>query len=210
MSSTTYILNLKQVGLDDIAVAGGKNASLGEMINNLSQLGIRIPGGFVITVAAYRKFIEVNKLDQEIRRHIESIDFNNVESLRRAGLQIRQLIRNSKFPPELSSVIIEQYRLLSGEYGQPDTDVAVRSSATAEDLPDASFAGQQETYLNVRGQLEIVLLRCLPIGQSVTVIVLTMIISCLDYRFAYRKWYAQTLDLPGLLFLSILNPGSGM
>jgi pyruvate, water dikinase len=151
MSSSTYILNLKQVGLDDIAVAGGKNASLGEMINNLSQLGIRIPGGFVITVAAYRKFIEVNKLDQEIRRFIESIDFSNVESLRRAGLQIRQLIRNSKFPPELSSTIIDQYKVLSGEYGQPDTDVAVRSSATAEDLPDASFAGQQETYLNVRG-----------------------------------------------------------
>ena len=151
MSSSTYILNLKQVGLDDIDIAGGKNASLGEMINNLSQLGIRIPGGFVITVAAYRKFIEVNKLDQEIRRFIESIDFNNVESLRRAGLQIRQLIRNSKFPPELSTVIIEQYKLLSGEYSQPDTDVAVRSSATAEDLPDASFAGQQETYLNVRG-----------------------------------------------------------
>jgi pyruvate,water dikinase len=151
MSSSTYILNLKQVGLDDIEIAGGKNASLGEMINNLSQLGIRIPGGFVITVDAYRKFIEVNKLDQEIRRYIDSIDFNNVESLRRAGLQIRQLIRNSKFPPELSSVIIEQYKLLSSEYGQPDTDVAVRSSATAEDLPDASFAGQQETYLNVRG-----------------------------------------------------------
>jgi pyruvate,water dikinase len=151
MSSSTYILNLKQVGLDDIDIAGGKNASLGEMINNLSQLGIRIPGGFVITVAAYRKFIEVNKLDQEIRRFIESIDFNNVESLRRAGLQIRQLIRNSKFPSELSAVIIEQYKLLSAEYSQPDTDVAVRSSATAEDLPDASFAGQQETYLNVRG-----------------------------------------------------------
>ena len=151
MSSSTYILNLKQVGLDDIEIAGGKNASLGEMINNLSQLGIRIPGGFVITVDAYRKFIEVNKLEQEIHRFIDSIDFNNVESLRRAGLQIRQLIRNSKFPSELSSVIIEQYRLLSAEYGQPDTDVAVRSSATAEDLPDASFAGQQETYLNVRG-----------------------------------------------------------
>jgi pyruvate,water dikinase len=151
MSSSTYILNLKEVGLDDIEIAGGKNASLGEMINNLSQLGIRIPGGFVITVEGYRKFIAVNKLEEEIHRHIDSIDFNNVESLRRSGLQIRQLIRNSKFPPELSSVIIEQYRSLSGEYGQPDTDVAVRSSATAEDLPDASFAGQQETYLNVRG-----------------------------------------------------------
>jgi pyruvate,water dikinase len=151
MPAPNYILNLKEVGLGDIDVAGGKNASLGEMINNLSALGIMIPGGFVITVQAYHTFIEVNELDQEIHRLIDTIDFNNVESLRRAGLQIRQLIRNSKFPPTLSTVIIEQYRSLSSEYGQPDTDVAVRSSATAEDLPDASFAGQQETYLNVRG-----------------------------------------------------------
>jgi pyruvate, water dikinase len=151
MLTTNYILNLREVGLDDIDIAGGKNASLGEMINNLTSLGIRIPGGFVITVQAYHTFIEVNNLDKEIRRLIEAIDFDSVESLRRAGLQIRQLIRNSKFPPALSVTIIEQYRALSAEYDQIDTDVAVRSSATAEDLPDASFAGQQETYLNVRG-----------------------------------------------------------
>jgi pyruvate, water dikinase len=151
MPSTTYILDLKEVGLDDIAIAGGKNASLGEMINHLSALGIRIPGGFVITVQAYRTFIEVNNLDKEIHRLVDSIDFNSVESLRRAGLQIRQLIRNSKFPPELSKTIIDAYRSLSGTHNQAETDVAVRSSATAEDLPDASFAGQQETYLNVRG-----------------------------------------------------------
>jgi pyruvate,water dikinase len=151
MSSQAYILDLKEVGHNDVAIAGGKSASLGEMINNLSQLGIRIPGGFAITVQAYRLFIEKNNLDSQIQQLIASIDFNSVESLRRAGLQIRQLIRNSKFPQELSAVIIDAYRSLSKQYDQQDTDVAVRSSATAEDLPDASFAGQQETYLNVRG-----------------------------------------------------------
>jgi pyruvate,water dikinase len=151
MTQPIYILPLRQVGLSDIGIAGGKNASLGEMINNLDDLGIKIPDGFVITVYAYREFIESSGLDQEIRRLVKTIDYDSVESLRRAGLQVRQLIRNSKFPPALSAAIIEAYHQLSGQYGQTDTDVAVRSSATAEDLPDASFAGQQETYLNVRG-----------------------------------------------------------
>jgi pyruvate,water dikinase len=151
MNQPIYILPLRQVGLSDIGIAGGKNASLGEMINNLGDLGIQIPDGFVITVHAYREFIEFSGLESEIRRLVKSIDFDNVESLRRAGLQVRQLIRNSKFPPALSAAIIKGYQDLSGQYGQSDTDVAVRSSATAEDLPDASFAGQQETYLNVRG-----------------------------------------------------------
>jgi pyruvate,water dikinase len=151
MTQPIFILPLRQVGISDIGIAGGKNASLGEMINNLDDLGIRIPDGFVITVYAYRAFIEASGLDTEIRRLVKTIDYDNVESLRRAGLQVRQLIRNSKFPPALSAAIIEGYHQLSGQYDQTDTDVAVRSSATAEDLPDASFAGQQETYLNVRG-----------------------------------------------------------
>ena len=151
MTTPIYILPLRQVGLSDIGIAGGKNASLGEMINNLDDLGIKIPDGFVITVHAYREFVESSGLESEIRRLVKTIDFDNVESLRRAGLQIRQIIRNSKFPPALSAAIIKAYHDLSAQYGQSDTDVAVRSSATAEDLPDASFAGQQETYLNVRG-----------------------------------------------------------
>lgn len=147
----SYILDLKQVGLGDIAIAGGKNASLGEMINHLSELGIRVPGGFVITVATYENFIRSNDLDDKIHELIGSIDFDNLESLRRGGLKIRELIRNSKVPLQISQQIIEAYYTLSAKYGQSTTDVAVRSSATAEDLPDASFAGQQETYLNVRG-----------------------------------------------------------
>ena len=146
-----FILGLDQAGMEDIARVGGKNASLGEMIRHLSILGIRIPAGFIITVDAYQLFISANKLEDKISTLISEIDYQNMESLRRAGLQIRNLIRNSKFPPELSKKIIDAYYRLSAEYGQETTDVAVRSSATAEDLPDASFAGQQETYLNVRG-----------------------------------------------------------
>lgn len=151
MKNSDYILNLSEVGIGDIELVGGKNASLGEMLQNLTQLGVNIPGGFVITVNAYNTFIEFNNLQDEIKKLVKSIDHTNVESLRRAGLQVRNLIRNSKFPPDLSAEIIQAYYTLSGKYDQQGTDVAVRSSATAEDLPDASFAGQQETYLNVRG-----------------------------------------------------------
>ncbi len=151
MSKQDFILPLNKVGIHDVETVGGKNASLGEMIQHLTALGINIPNGFVITVAAYREFVRFNTLDASIKEAIGGIDFDNIESLRRGGLQIRQLLRNSKFPPEITAQIIQQYYTLSGDYDQKETDVAVRSSATAEDLPDASFAGQQETYLNVRG-----------------------------------------------------------
>lgn len=118
------------------------------MLQNLSQLGIQIPGGFVITVAAYREFIRYNNLDESIHNIINSIKLDDIESLRRGGLQARQLLKNAKFPRELSDAIIEKYYELSKLYDQDITDAAVRSSAIAEDLPDASFAGQQETYLN--------------------------------------------------------------
>jgi pyruvate,water dikinase len=145
------VLLLQDVGINDIELVGGKNASLGEMLQNLTKLGVNIPGGFVITVDAYQEFIQHNKLDEKIRSLVKQIDYTSVESLRRAGLQIRNLIRNGRFPSTLAGEIIECYYELSKKYDQEGTDVAVRSSATAEDLPDASFAGQQETYLNVRG-----------------------------------------------------------
>ena len=147
----TMIVQLNQVGMKDIDLVGGKNASLGEMLQHLTKLGVNIPGGFVITVNAYQEFIHHNNLDEKIRELVKGIDFNSVESLRRAGLQIRNAIRNGRFPASLSQEIIDAYYALSKNYDQESTDVAVRSSATAEDLPDASFAGQQETYLNVRG-----------------------------------------------------------
>ena len=156
MNTTDFLANLHEVGLSDLDKVGGKNASLGEMLQNLTKLGIRIPGGFIITVSAYQHFIRENKLDESIHSIINSINFDDIESLRRGGLQVRQLIKNSKFPQELSKMIIAKYYELSKLYDQQETDVAVRSSATAEDLPDASFAGQQETYLNVRGPASLV------------------------------------------------------
>ena len=147
----TYTLPLKAVGINDIPLVGGKNASLGEMIQHLTNLGVNIPDGFVITVDAYYAFISHNQLEEKIKDVVNAIDYDSIESLRRGGMQIRQLILNGRFPKEMSEQIIHSYETLSKQYDQVHTDVAVRSSATAEDLPDASFAGQQETFLNVRG-----------------------------------------------------------
>ena len=145
------ILPLTGVGLADLPLVGGKCASLGEMIRHLSRLGVNIPNGFVITTDAYWQFLDQSQMAPFIREQLDQIDFNKVESLRRVGSRIRQAIRNVRFPHELSHPIIAAYEELSHSYDQAATDVAVRSSATAEDLPDASFAGQQETFLNVRG-----------------------------------------------------------
>jgi len=146
-----FIRDLSKVGIKDIETVGGKNASLGEMIQHLGALGIKIPHGFVITVDAYRNFLHFNGLDRQIIEIIHSINFDEIESLRRGGQQVRHLLKNGRFPKEMSETIIESYMTLSRHYSQHYTDVAVRSSATAEDLPDASFAGQQETFLNVHG-----------------------------------------------------------
>ncbi len=146
-----YTLPLKNVGIYDIPLVGGKNASLGEMLQNLSDLGVTIPDGFVVTVNAYYTFLKHNALDESIKATVDAIDYDNIESLRRGGMQIRQSFLNGKFPDEMRKEITNCYLGLSAQYGQEMTDIAVRSSATAEDLPDASFAGQQETFLNVRG-----------------------------------------------------------
>lgn len=145
------VLPLSQAGMKDIALVGGKCASLGEMLRNLSSIGVRVPDGFAITTEVYKKFMRTNRLDAFIATELQQIDYDNMESLRRIGQKIRQAIRNAKFPRELGGEIIECYEMLSQHNLQQYTDVAVRSSATAEDLPDASFAGQQESYLNVRG-----------------------------------------------------------
>jgi pyruvate,water dikinase len=151
MNKNNFTLPLNEVGIHDIDLVGGKNASLGEMLQHLSSMGIRIPGGFVITADAYRAFIQYNNLESTIRHIITTIDYNSLESLRRGGSQVRLLIKNARLPKEMSEAVIASYEELSRGYDQDFTDVAVRSSATAEDLPDASFAGQQETFLNVRG-----------------------------------------------------------
>lgn len=156
MASAPYLKWLHEVELKDIPTVGGKNASLGEMIQNLAKLGVKVPGGFVVTVASYEAFIEHNELDQKIKDIVAGLDVDDVENIRRTGLAVRTLIKNGKFPEEIWKGILARYEEMSKQYGQEQTDVAVRSSATAEDLPDASFAGQQETFLNIRGPQDLI------------------------------------------------------
>ncbi|MFN3599043.1 MAG: pyruvate, water dikinase, partial [Aquificaceae bacterium] len=146
-----YLVWLDEVGIEDISLVGGKNASLGEMIRNLSSLGVNVPYGYVVSSKAYYEFIRYNKLEEEIKRVLKGLDPNKVEDLARRGHQIRELIKGGEFPKEIEEGIKEYYQKLSEKYGSFAVDVAVRSSATAEDLPHASFAGQQETYLNIVG-----------------------------------------------------------
>jgi pyruvate, water dikinase len=145
-----FVLPLKQVNLQDIAKVGGKNASLGEMLQQLLQQGVNVPDGFATTAAAYRYFIHYAQLEDSLRSLFQNLDAENVQDLQRVGKAARSLILGTAFPIDLEMAITRAYEHLCIEYGT-DTDVAVRSSATAEDLPDASFAGQQETYLNVHG-----------------------------------------------------------
>lgn len=146
-----YIKDLSAVSIEDIATVGGKCASLGEMISNLDSLGIKVPGGFAVTTDAYHHFVSHNGLNDSIVSLVSGLVDGDVDSLRRVGSDVRQLIRNGEFPDEIRNEIRIAYDALCREYSVSMVDVAVRSSATAEDLPDASFAGQQETFLNVRG-----------------------------------------------------------
>ncbi|MFS8901883.1 phosphoenolpyruvate synthase [Synechococcus sp. H60.2] len=149
-SEPPLVVPLIEVGLRDVAQVGGKNASLGEMLQQLTPKGIRVPLGFATTAHAYRQFIAAAGLEEKLREILKDLDIEDVRNLRERGKAARTLILQTPFPPELEQAISEAYQKLCERYG-PDTDVAVRSSATAEDLPDASFAGQQETYLNVHG-----------------------------------------------------------
>jgi len=144
------VLPLDAVGIADIPLVGGKNASLGEMIQQLQSKGVKVPTGFATTAYAYRFFIQGAGLETKLREIFADLDVEDVNNLRQCGKQARTLMLQTPFPEELEKVIAQAYEDLCNQYGA-DTDVAVRSSATAEDLPDASFAGQQETYLNVHG-----------------------------------------------------------
>jgi len=139
-----------KLGMQDVARVGGKNASLGEMISSLSDAGIRVPEGFATTAEAYQRFLEQDGLDRRIHQALDALDVEDVDALTRCGAQIRQWVMNTPLPPELEQDISRAYRELEAQAGD-GLSVAVRSSATAEDLPEASFAGQQETFLNVRG-----------------------------------------------------------
>ncbi len=151
MKKEALVLWLDELTIEDIPIAGGKNASLGEMIRNLSPMGINIPYGFVVTSTAYYRFLDYNNLRDKIRETLRGLNVDDVADLARRGYSVRELIKGGEFPEELEELIKDYYNGLSERYGTHAVDVAVRSSATAEDLPDASFAGQQETYLNVVG-----------------------------------------------------------
>jgi pyruvate,water dikinase len=147
-----WIRWFNELTIADVPQVGGKNASLGEMVRELTPKGIQIPNGFAVTAQAYRAFLQYNELENEISNVLRDLDIHNVDDLLQRTADIRRLILTGEFPDDMRSEILTCYHELSQQYGARATDVAVRSSATAEDLPTASFAGQQETYLNVRGE----------------------------------------------------------
>ena len=177
-----YVIKLAELGMDDVERVGGKNASLGEMISNLANLGVSVPGGFATTAAAYREFLSADGLDKRIHSLLAELDVDDIEALTTAGANIRSWILETPLP----SGFMEQVRGAWDEMsGGKDISVAVRSSATAEDLPDASFAGQQETFLNVR-------------GFDNMVEAMHQVFASLfnDRAIAYRVHHANTLSRP--------------
>src|SRR5256714_5696398 len=149
MTRLKYVVSFDRLGMGDIERVGGKNASLGEMIVLLSKAGIRVPGGFATTAAAFREFLAADGLAARIEARLKGLDADDVEALGRCGAEIRGWIEATPFAKQLEAEIAQGFRELTE--GDESVSVAVRSSATAEDLPDASFAGQQETFLNIRG-----------------------------------------------------------
>ncbi|MBT3204349.1 MAG: phosphoenolpyruvate synthase [Gammaproteobacteria bacterium] len=143
------VLGLEQLGMNDVPVVGGKNASLGEMISNLSNLGVNVPGGFATTADAYREFLDAAGLTDKINNTLNELDVDDVNALASCGKNIRQWVVEAPLPADLETEVRKSYKEMATE--GMDATVAVRSSATAEDLPDASFAGQQETFLNIKG-----------------------------------------------------------
>ncbi|MDP3226336.1 MAG: PEP/pyruvate-binding domain-containing protein, partial [Rubrivivax sp.] len=150
--ATALVAPFEHLRMTDVEAVGGKNASLGEMISQLAAAGVRVPGGFATTANAFRAFLQHGGLDKRISDRLATLDVDDVRSLAEAGAQIRQWIIDTPLPADLEAAIREQFARLTADT-PPGTEAsfAVRSSATAEDLPDASFAGQQETFLNVTG-----------------------------------------------------------
>lgn len=145
-----FIQWFAELGIGDVGLVGGKNASLGEMYRTLIRKGVKVPNGYAITAQAYFYLLEEAGIRKEIKRVLHDLDTRSIRNLQERGKKVRKLILDTTFPKDLETAIIDNYRKLERQYGK-GVDVAVRSSATAEDLPDASFAGQQETYLNIRG-----------------------------------------------------------
>src|SRR5205814_3697110 len=151
MAEKKFVLQFSKISSRDIERVGGKNAALGEMIRTLKKRGVRVPDGFATTADAFRLFVRKNKIDKKIRAEIQRLKKGS-KSLAATGNALRTLFLKSKFPTQIEEQIREAYRDLCERYEKRAVDVAVRSSATAEDLAEASFAGQQETYLNISGE----------------------------------------------------------
>ena len=163
MANNKFILWLKDITINDVPLVGGKNASLGEMVNFLAPQGVQIPNGFVVTADAYRYFLKNSKvkggkesLENFIKSTLKNLNTKNLKELSKKGKLVREAIKEAKFPVEIEKAIKTSYYQLEKLYNQKNVDVAVRSSATAEDLPGASFAGEQETYLHIKGADEVV------------------------------------------------------
>ncbi len=152
MKKNKSILWFKEVSKKDVSLVGGKNASLGEMFNQLIVKGIRVPNGFCLTSKAYWYYLDSNGITEKIKEILDKFNPKSISSLKKTGLAIRALILGGEFPENLEKEIIESYKKLSNDYGEKNMIVAVRSSATAEDLKDASFAGQMESFLNISGE----------------------------------------------------------
>jgi pyruvate,water dikinase len=153
-----FILWFSEIGINDVPLVGGKNASLGEMYRKLESKGIRVPNGFAITAYAYRYFLKYAGIEEEIKKILKGLDTHDLSNLIRKGREVREVITHAEIPPDLTQAIYSAYDKLAAEFSDQDlanVDVAIRSSATAEDLPDASFAGQQDTFLNIRGRLSV-------------------------------------------------------
>jgi pyruvate, water dikinase len=151
MNAPRFIRWFKEIGIGDVGLVGGKNASLGEMYRELTSKGIRIPNGFAVTAQGYRHFLKVSGLEDKIATMLRGLDTRDLANLAERGRRVREAILAASLPPDLRQEIVEAYGKLCQEYG-PETDTAVRTSATAEDLPEASFAGAGESFLNVRGE----------------------------------------------------------
>ena len=198
------VLWLQDLRLSDLAQVGGKNSSLGEMIGNLARLGVSVPGGFATTADAFKDFVAHNDLHQRIYDRLATIDVEDVPALTAAGKEIRGWVIDAPLQPELEADIRTAYAKLCADNGGTDIAVAVRSSATAEDLPDASFAGQQETFLNIRGADDVVRARsrkssppCSTTAPSPTACTRASTTSWSPCPPACSAWFARKPAPPG-------------
>ncbi len=157
MAKKTFIKFFSELSIKDVPIVGGKNASLGEMYGKLKKQGVRVPNGFATTAAAYDYFLKETGIKKKIQTILSGLNTADVKDLMKRGAAVRRVILQAKFPADLEEAIIKAYQKLAKNYNKKLVDVAVRSSATAEDLPDASFAGQQETFLNIRGEKEVLI-----------------------------------------------------